>query len=127
MKTREQLRKEWLVALRSGEYERGYLSLVSEEEDGDCYCCLGVLCKIAGILEGDMARYGEDSSTTELPPSFARYMGMNGAGNVRENKLVVGLDTSLMHMNDSQEKTFDEIADAIETGDYYEDPADTPA
>ena len=35
----------WIAALRSGNYKqgKGYL------KKGDCHCCLGVLCEVAGI------------------------------------------------------------------------------
>lgn len=37
-------KKKWVEALRSGKYKQGKEALCF----GDKYCCLGVLCEIAG-------------------------------------------------------------------------------
>lgn len=43
------LKAEWIAALRSGQYKQAREAL----RDGDGYCCLGVLCLVAGIsLDG---------------------------------------------------------------------------
>lgn len=39
-----QLKQKWIEALRSGEYQQGRYSF----ELNDAFCCLGVLCKVAG-------------------------------------------------------------------------------
>ena len=39
-----QLKRRWIEALRSGEYEQGTDSL----QEDNRYCCLGVLCSIQG-------------------------------------------------------------------------------
>lgn len=39
------VKRQWLKALRSGEYQQGQGQLRSDE--GDRYCCLGVLCDLA--------------------------------------------------------------------------------
>jgi hypothetical protein len=39
------LKAAWMKALRSGEYEQGRQRL----RRGNDYCCLGVLCKVAGL------------------------------------------------------------------------------
>ena len=41
-KTREQVLAEWTAALRSGKYKQAKGKL----RDGDCFCCLGVLCDL---------------------------------------------------------------------------------
>lgn len=38
-------KRDWVAALRSGKYEQGKDSLLSDNG----YCCLGVLCKLQGI------------------------------------------------------------------------------
>lgn len=40
------LKKKWIEALRSGDYEQGKFLLRSPE---GAYCCLGVLCNVAGF------------------------------------------------------------------------------
>lgn len=39
------LKAKWIEALRSGDYEQARGTLY----DGEGYCCLGVLCKVAGL------------------------------------------------------------------------------
>jgi hypothetical protein len=39
------LKAKWVKALRSGEYKQARKKL----RDGENYCCLGVLCQIAGL------------------------------------------------------------------------------
>lgn len=96
----EGVKKAWVQALRSGEYNqaRGQLA----DSGGDC--CLGVLADVAGCLSSDghyidgaglmgrMALLGSDSELEVLP----------------EN-----VQTRLAEMNDGG-KSFDEIADYIE-------------
>ena len=50
--------KEWIDALKSGEYKHGTKSLYEvgyDESDNKCtfHCCLGVLCKINGYAEAE--------------------------------------------------------------------------
>jgi hypothetical protein len=46
-----ELRDRWIAALRSGKYKQGQYHLHS----GDEYCCLGVLCEVAGIEQRETA------------------------------------------------------------------------
>ena len=48
---KENIKQEWLTALRSGKYSQAKRSLKTK----DGYCCLGVLCDIAG--EGKWRRH----------------------------------------------------------------------
>ena len=43
------LKKAWVEALRSGKYKQGRLALYDKHNES--YCCLGVLCKVAGKME----------------------------------------------------------------------------
>jgi len=52
------LKAEWVAALRSGKYRQAHQAL----RDGDCYCCLGVLCDVIDPTGWDGAVYdGEDN------------------------------------------------------------------
>lgn len=42
---KKELKKKWVEALRSGKYSQGKNYL----RKGDSYCCLGVLCEVAGL------------------------------------------------------------------------------
>ena len=48
--------KEWVKALRSGDYQQGKSNLCKEDKiSGDCeYCCLGVACDI--LIESDWVK-----------------------------------------------------------------------
>lgn len=128
-----QLQIDWLAALRSGKYKQsgGWL------KSPDGYCCLGVLCEIAGYKSSQIggtclfhdkpqepAMYG-----VYLPQSavkLARFYGSLGKFHkqVKFPKLVYGENaghTSLASMNDARmigtnlrPFTFKEIADYIE-------------
>lgn len=63
------LKAKWIKALLSGRYEQGKGSLV---RDGR-YCCLGVLCKVAGykFKKKGGYKYGLNMMTSDLPPQVA--------------------------------------------------------
>ena len=113
-------RKEWVAALRSGEYPqtKGYLwADGSDRFVNDTkpvpkgYCCLGVACVIAGV---DLTNYEtEDLGTTDF-------------ANVDADDLNVWLDLNeevrhrLGTLNDGG-KSFSEIADLIEQNRILEE------
>lgn len=86
----KELKTKWVAALRSGEYKQGRNRL----KWAGRYCCLGVLCEVAGITHG--------SRDGSLPGDFAI-------------KQKIGDHQSrLQEMNDDDGKSFAEIADYIE-------------
>ena len=104
-------KKEWIAALRSGKYKQGRYYLNS---DG-CHCCLGVLCEVA-IQNGE-----EIYSENDLEPkAFSRL----GEEDVDESALTDGicellefpvfLHGVLVDMNDTELRSFDDIADYLE-------------
>lgn len=88
-----ELKAKWVEALRSGEYKQG----AGRFEKNGKFCCLGVLCKVAGV------------GVSEL----------RGNGYWCDNYKFVGetieeiAERDLINMNDSG-KPFTEIADYIE-------------
>lgn len=104
----KELKQKWIDALRSGKYEQGTGSL----EDNGKYCCLGVLAVVGELAErrahspsGRTHFYWGDGvfTSSTFPDSACLKVGLwNG---------VYGM---LMHMNDSDKKSFAEIADWIE-------------
>lgn len=113
MKTREELRVLWLAALRSGEYEQATGTL---RQYMGGFCCLGLLAKIAGILDGGIATFPsehglltDDRGCASLPGGFLKYMGISHFAQAR-----------LMTLNDFKHISFPGIADELETGDYWE-------
>lgn len=101
----QELKQKWLDALRSGKYKQGRKALHSDKyEDGDRYCCLGVLCKVADIPLKD----------SQQIQAYTILASLLDTGQTKTDKLI--------NMNDGDEYTlpprapssFAEIADWIE-------------
>lgn len=119
----------WVDALRSGKYGqcRGRL------RQGDGYCCLGVACDVfKGDLGVDWENVREENivspeppyfffmgRSADLPPGLVEILGL--VSPMGEAKPVSGVDApelALSSLNDNG-CSFDEIADRIESGDYF--------
>lgn len=115
-------RKEWVAALRSGEFEQGRDQL--KREDGS-YCCLGVatvLAMRAGVPGASLVYGLEDAGplgfSRGLPVrSVYNYFGLVGEGGCTKLADDDPEDYSLTELNDEVGYTFDQIADLIERGD----------
>lgn len=94
---KKQLFNDWISALRSGELKQTTRRLF----DGEGYCCLGVLCKVAGRETTPTSENDDDWEESKENYRFVR------------NVLEEGTVEALMEMNDAG-KTFPEIADFIE-------------
>lgn len=119
-----ELKAEWVAALRSGKYEQGRLYL---NRDGK-YCCLGVLCELAGVKKDSFASAVHESgvvtyifSDEEQLTDFLGTEFMQALGLERDTV------SELAGMNDGWEedlgdseivitdqRSFAEIADVIE-------------
>lgn len=123
----QEIKTKWITALLSGDYQQGKGALARVGGDDVQYCCLGVLCDIAykeGVVErvelvGDEGanyyRYGEEYGV--LPDVVRRWAGIDsGEGNPMLGDPITGSRTSLAWMNDSGNKDFGYIAEAIEKG-----------
>lgn len=127
------IKKRWVEALRSGEYEQGEKKLRTDE---DKFCCLGVLCDLAvkdGL--GEWLRYspisGIDSvhwyfgtSAAVLPEDVAEWAGLNDRADYDDPEVeapqllheTYGIDverTTLATLNDNH-VPFADIAAIIE-------------
>jgi hypothetical protein len=116
MKLHPEIKTQWVAALRSGKYKQGHNVLRSATNQ---FCCLGVLCDILPdelvkwnrekdyCYEAEMPSNGKlgGRSATSLPDALEDDLGLN-------DRTIIN---RLMNMNDTQGKTFDEIADYIET------------
>ena len=127
-----EIKAQWLAALRSGEYQQTNGALRREQPDGSVgYCCLGVLCEVLakdGKIEfepelgyPDLRNYGKgfDSEGDHLPggafslPYVVRELvNISTDAGVYEDEY--GNEYTLIGHNDSDKKSFDEIADIIE-------------
>ena len=107
--SQKRLVQKWIEALESGEYPQTTYSLHNQEG----YCCLGVLCEVAGIrsrIESPttgwyiFGPFPDGTSDGELPPDTWFYR-------------VTGFDSEfkrkLAEMNDDENKSFKEIAQRI--------------
>ena len=108
--------KEWLTALRSGEYKQTSGSLYNIQDQG--YCCIGVAARIkyplhylknknnkyAGVLQGNKKSIHSDTKykLSKIPQELQ--------GSVDESQLV----QQLVDLNDDEGYSFEEIAEWIE-------------
>jgi len=110
----KEIKARWVAALRSGVYAQ--TTGVLHNEKG--YCCLGVLCDI----------HAQETNTPWVPDAFSFLYAdeinvlpsivRKWAGLQRKDP-TVKVDEgpeALSNMNDTQRRTFAEIADAIEKG-----------
>lgn len=90
----------WIYALRSGNYKQGFGALV-EEQEGDSvgYCCLGVL---NSLLPEVLQRKNPKSE------------GFLSSGAEKEVGVDEYVQSTLVGFNDSDRKSFAQIADWIE-------------
>jgi len=104
------VKRKWLAALRSGEFEKGQHCLY----DGDSYCCLGVLCKVIGAEE----RHTDGDERVEFGSNDNDKEGFNwgylSQGLLDEVGITDDDQRVLSTMNDRQNKSFKTIARVIE-------------
>ena len=121
--TKEELRKKWIEALRSGQYEQGKYCL---RDKNDRFCCLGVLCDISDLGEWEdllpdnsISRdyiIEETNDAAMLPERVRDAAGLftcDGTVRSMKGRDILG-SLSLAAAND-QGKTFEKIADMLET------------
>jgi hypothetical protein len=115
----EQVKQQWIEALRSGEYSQTQEQL----KDHHGYCCLGVLCDLYSranenglwIEEENLFHFetfeGEYEYTI-LPVSVSEWAGLGGVDNpvveYGEEKVAIS------DLNDKEQLTFNQIAAIIE-------------
>lgn len=109
-----EIKKRWINALRSGDYEQGTQFL--KDERGR-FCCLGVLCDLynpegwSSRREKFVFSEGSSENGNYLIPEVIQWAGLdsrNPSTNYR------GLNLTLGELNDVWGLTFHQIADVIE-------------
>lgn len=98
---RKDIKSKWLKALRSGKYEQGADML--HNPYNNTYCCLGVLCSVAGVVDAKLDRLGFPESVD----------GENFSGN-KWQVPCLGRMYSLPSLNDAEGLSFEQIAGIIE-------------
>jgi len=113
--------KQWLAALRSGDYKKGHGDLRRD----DSYCCLGVLCELAVEAEAtarggtDTYRYGTVSGGTsacDIPTSVAVWAGLPRFARDIPIRFPKGSVRDISQYNDDRtaHNDFNKIADILE-------------
>lgn len=118
----EEVKRRWVEALRSGEYQQASGYLRTGIEGYWSYCCLGVLCDIAvkdgvvGWAHGDTSGVSAcDGSASYLPARVVDWAGLSSFNPMMKSGSQQQ-DVSLVAMNDDFKYDFEQIADAIESG-----------
>lgn len=110
--TEEQLVK-WIADLRSGEYRQGQNFLYQEKEGICSHCCLGVLAESVGNLEKN-TEYDDYMKIGTFNGSTSSLIGEGLDRYYKRPFLPALLQNELYQMNDTQNKSFAEIADYLE-------------
>ena len=111
-----EIKKQWVAALRSGEYRKGTAQL---RDGNDRYCCLGVLCELAvkaNVTQRVRTGYRDFASRDGVENSLLTLAVMVWAGITTSSPNVnyAGENFSLADLNDNQGASFATIADYIE-------------
>lgn len=119
-----EIKKQWVEALRSGDYEQAESVLRDTSDEGVSFCCLGVLCDLHSKAtstpwrEGDVY-LGVDSLLPVPVADWAGFTGEERSGGLALDQVDVrvstddGEFTTLAEENDGG-AGFDYIADMIE-------------
>lgn len=116
----DELVESWLVALRSGKYAQGQGRLRNEGFEPARYCCLGVLadvCYEKGICKDGWQTFDRFDWRTrwDLPDEVLTESGSVPYGVLRHELEAAGIRlTRLIYMNDTDELSFEQIANFIE-------------
>lgn len=116
-----ELKAKWTAALRSGEFVQGRDAL---HKDG-AYCCLGVLCKVAGAdMSGEIknAAADEDEEGGEIKPTAfideSHYTEEDELGGLLDYFGIGSrVESTLIKLNDTDGENFNGIADWIDAHD----------
>lgn len=114
MAMNKRIKKQWVTALRSGEYKKATGSLRQLDRTGKTtgFCCLGVLCNLHAIAHPEIAKkqieaYQYMGQKELLPLAVARWAGVD------RNGMLSGT-VDLVTLNDYENRSFKYIADVIE-------------
>lgn len=109
-----ELKSAWTAALRSGQYVQGRSHFKHPARDE--YCCLGVLCAVAGapfrVPYGE-THPGVEHDNWEFVKGQLR-VGVDYPECMEHQGCRVSAHTKLWWMNDLDKKSFSEIADWID-------------
>lgn len=98
--------KDWIAALRSGEYQQNKNTLTNK--DRTAHCCLGIMCEIDPNV-----KYRADSNSYLLGSDYHLEIELLG---VRPEWMSKEQEIASIYANDELDWTFDQIADWWESG-----------
>lgn len=133
----EEIKAQWLAALRSGGYTQGRGALITRKPGHTAHCCLGVLCEIAadagviersvGVRPGFLAEGSEEGVQNGILPEAVRsWAGLTSQTGLLPTEVRVEsgsafdedggyeLYVELTELNDEAGFSFEDIADVIE-------------
>lgn len=106
----KQIKKQWVSALRSGQYKQGKGKLCYGNQNGTKYCCLGVLSDLA-VKNGVCSRRTAFSENRLLNNPVMKWSGLDN----RDPKIKYEGDYDCVsRLNDEKNLNFDQIAQLIE-------------
>lgn len=111
----KRIKKLWVEALRSGEFEQGRNQLCIQGEKHDRFCCLGVLCELHA-RETDQYWEGVQyiGTTTTLPNIVVKWAELND-DNPDIKKIPLGSHNDGNELDNVRKpKSFKQIANLIE-------------
>lgn len=103
--------KRWLAELRSGNWKQGFGALCQKQDDGEHYCCLGMVCELAKDelhlqkIPAPDNRFAYSGSKNYLPVSVYAWLGLGPD--------MESIVSEAMRLNDYK-NPFSVIADHIE-------------
>jgi hypothetical protein len=124
---KKSIKKKWLKALRSGEYQQTTGQLRQGSYDGQTsFCCLGVLCNLHAQAHPEIAAQNYDpehymGSFGALPLEVVVWAGLDKHATDLEDTEEVNIkvtyrdeETTLIKLNDEEGLSFKKIANVIE-------------
>ena len=103
----QEVKTKWIQALRSGKYKQGQAYL----RQGDSYCCLGVLCDLNESRQWTPIDHSFKKIYSPFPDDEHQLLPKNIS---QWADLIEIEQEELVELNDTEEYTFEQIADYIE-------------
>jgi hypothetical protein len=106
----QEYKESWIKALRSREYVQGQEQLKSNDQNNPSYCCLAVLGLINGLnIDPYDCTEFENHANDEDGSNGMTYPVLNDKFGITSEE-----ERELIRLNDTEMKSFSEIADYIE-------------
>lgn len=113
-----EVKKQWVDALKSGEYLQTTGCLLEQKSDGDCaFCAVGVLVDMYVRSHNAEWQFDEEDGFgymngyyMTMPPEVLEWAGIS----FDECHLIEWGDGSVVHLNDNEQESFEAIAGFIE-------------